>query len=161
MINKWTIILLLLIGFSNNIMAAEIKTSIVINATPKKIWQVLTDFSAYPFWNPFIKSITGNVKMGEKIKVEFEKMTFKPKVLKYTKNQEFEWLGHLLFSGLFDGKHRFLLIDNGDGTTTFQHSESFKGILVPLFKKKLNTEFKPQFEEMNMALKVLVELGDL
>ena len=47
-------------------------------------------------------------------------MTFKPKVLTYQVNKEFSWIGHLLFTGLFDGKHKFELIDNGNGTTIFR-----------------------------------------
>ena len=39
-------------------MAKEIKTEILINATPEKVWSILTSFDNYPNWNPFIKSIT-------------------------------------------------------------------------------------------------------
>lgn len=38
-------------------MAKEIKTEIVINASPEKIWAILKDFDKYPAWNPFIKSV--------------------------------------------------------------------------------------------------------
>lgn len=84
-------------------------------------------------------------------------MTFKPKVLTFLKNRELSWLGHLLLPGLFDGEHKFELIDNGKGTTTFIHSERFKGILVPLFKEKLNKNTKNGFIEMNKKLKELTE----
>lgn len=85
-------------------------------------------------------------------------MTFKPKVLTLIKNKELSWLGHLLFPGLFDGKHQFQLIDNGDGTTTFIQSEEFKGLLVSFFKKKLNTNTRNGFIEMNKKLKELAEI---
>ena len=84
-------------------------------------------------------------------------MKFNPKVLVFDENKEFEWLGHLFFPGLFDGKHRFQLIDNGDGTTTLIHSEVFKGILIPLFKHKLLRETLPRFNQMNLKLKERVE----
>ena len=138
-------------------MATEIKTSIIINALPDQVWKVLTNFDEYKNWNPFIKTVTGNVAVNNKIRVEFDAMTFKPKVLKYNTNQEFEWLGHLFFPGLFDGKHSFTLIDNEDGTTTLFQQEIFKGILVPLFKKKLLVETKLDFENMNKKLKEQVE----
>lgn len=119
-------------------MATEIKTEILINASPEKVWAILTDFQNYPNWNPFIKSITGNVAVGNKIVARLEPpevsgMTFKPKVLQFDENKKFRWLGHLLFPGLFDGEHQFELIDNANGTTTFIQSEKFNGILVPLF----------------------------
>lgn len=132
----------------------EIKTEIVINAEPNKVWETLTDFENYRNWNPFVKSLTGEVKTGNHIHVQLPGMNFKPKVLKFEKNKEFRWLGHLLFKGIFDGEHFFKLIDNKNGTTKFEHGEKFSGILVPLFKKKLMAETKTGFMEMNKRLKI-------
>jgi len=152
-----TIILLNLITLTT--MAKEIKTEILINATPEKVWSILTSFDNYPNWNPFIKSIKGEVKVGNKIKVSIQPpnskaMTFKPKVLAFEINMELRWLGHLLFTGLFDGEHKFELIDNGNGTTTFKQSEKFKGIFIGLLNLE-NT--KNGFEAMNEKLKEMAE----
>ncbi len=143
-------------------MAKEIKTEILIKATPEKVWAILTNFANYPNWNPFIKSIKGEVIVGNRITARIEPpgakgMTFKPKILTYETNKELRWLGHLLFAGLFDGEHKFELIDNGNGTTTFKQSEKFKGILVPLFKRQLDNNTKRGFVEMNSRLKELAE----
>ncbi len=143
-------------------MAKEIKTEILIHATPEKVWSILTNFENYPNWNPFIKSIEGDVRVGNKITARIEPpeakgMTFKPKILTLETNKELSWLGHFVFAGLFDGEHKFELIDNGNGTTTFKQSENFKGILVPLFKELLETNTKKGFEEMNRKLKELAE----
>ena len=139
-------------------MAKEITTEILIPATPEKVWSVLTDFDQYPQWNPFIKSITGNVAVGNTIKARIEPpgasgMTFKPTVIVYAEAKEFRWLGHLFIKGLFDGEHCFRLIDNKDGTTTFVQSEQFEGILVPLFSKMLDTNTLEGFRQMNEKLK--------
>jgi len=131
----------------------EIKTSILISSSPEKVWAVLTDFASYKDWNPFVKSLTGEVAKGNKIHVVLPGMTFTPRVLEYSANREFRWLGHLWIPGLFDGEHYFLLHDNGNGTTIFNHGEIFKGILVPLFKKSLMTKTKSGFEKMNQKLK--------
>jgi hypothetical protein len=143
-------------------MAKEIKTEILINTTPEKVWNILTDFDKYPNWNPFIKSITGNVAVGNKIAARIEPpeangMTFKPKILAFETNKELRWIGHLLFPGLFDGEHKFELIDNKNGTTTFRQSEKFGGILVPLFKKMLDENTTNGFNLMNRKLKELAE----
>ena len=86
-----------------------------------------------------------------------KEMTFKPKILTFKKNRELSWLGHLLFPGLFDGKHKFELIENDDGTTTFIQSEKFRGVLVRFFKEQLNTNTRNGFMEMNEKLKELAE----
>ena len=140
----------------------EIRTEILIKATPDKVWAILTEFDKYPDWNPFIKSVKGIVKTGSQIEIRIEPpgakgMVFKPKVLAFETNKEFRWLGHLLFPGLFDGEHSFNIVDNKSGTSTFIQSENFKGILVPLFKKQLNTNTKRGFELMNEKLKKLAE----
>lgn len=139
-------------------MKKEIKTELVIQASPERVWEILTAFEKYPLWNPFVKSIQGNAKVGAKIVVRLEQpgskgMTFKPTVLTFEKNKEFKWIGHLLLPGLFDGEHRFELIDNGNGTTTFIQAERFKGILVRLFSKMLDTSTINGFNAMNQKLK--------
>jgi hypothetical protein len=143
-------------------MAKEIKTEILISATPEKVWNILSDFKKYPEWNPFIKSITGDVAVGNNITARLEPpgakgMTFKPKVLAFDKNKEFRWIGHLLFPGLFDGEHKFELTDNKNGTTTFRQSEKFGGILVPLFSKMLDVNTTNGFNLMNEKLKEVAE----
>ncbi|MDD4992806.1 MAG: SRPBCC domain-containing protein [Paludibacter sp.] len=143
-------------------MAKEIKTDILIDATPDKIWAILTNFDNYPNWNPFIKSIKGDVKVGNTIIVRLEPpgaqgMTFKPKVLAFDAHKEFRWLGHLIIPGLFDGEHKLALTDNGNGTTTFTQSEKFKGILVPLLKQMLDGSTRNGFILMNKKLKELAE----
>jgi hypothetical protein len=143
-------------------MAKEIKTEILIHASPERVWAVLIDFDNYKNWNPFIKSITGNVAAGNTITVRFEPpgtrgMTIKPKVLAFTTNKELRWLGHMLVPGLFDGEHTFELIDHGNGTTTFSQTEKFTGILVPLFRKMLDINTTNGFRLMNQKLKESAE----
>jgi len=138
-------------------MALELKTSIKIEATPQRVWQQLMDFESYGTWNPFITEIHGNAAKGEQLSIHAGGMKFKPTVLVHEENREFKWLGSLLFKGVFDGAHRFLLEKDADGNTIFHHSEHFQGILVPVFKKKLLVETKAGFEQMNEALKQQVE----
>ncbi|QNK64579.1 SRPBCC domain-containing protein [Pedobacter sp. PAMC26386] len=141
--------------------AKEIKTEILINAAPQKVWAIFSNFDNYPNWNPFIKSIQGRIDSGSKITVRIEPpngsgMTFNPEVLVFAENKELSWKGKLLFKGLFDGTHKFELIDNGNGTTTFIQMETFTGILVSLFESQLDkTEIG--FKSMNVKLKELVE----
>ncbi len=143
-------------------MAASITTQISINASPERVWSVLTDFESYPKWNPFIQSIVGNAAVGNQITArinppESKGMTFKPVVLAFTPYKEFRWIGKLFFKGLFDGEHKFEIIDNLNGTSTFIHSEKFSGLLVGLFQKQLEQNTKKGFELMNEQLKKRAE----
>lgn len=145
------------------VFSACIETEVQIKATPEKVWKILTNFDAYPLWNPFIKAISGDVQLGKRFTVSIKPpqaqgMTFKPKVVVFESNKELTWFGQLLISGLFDGTHQFLILPNKDGTSTFRQSEQFKGILVPLFSKLINVNSKSGFEAMNLKLKALAEI---
>jgi hypothetical protein len=143
-------------------MAFLLRTEIVINATPDKIWAILTDFKNYPNWNPFVTLLTGEVKVGNKINVRLEPPEasvnkFSPTVTALETNKIFSWLGVFLFRGIFDGEHKFELTDNKNGTTTLVQSENFIGLLVPLFKKTLDNNTRRGYEAMNNKLKELAE----
>jgi len=135
----------------------EIKTSTIIDATPNRIWDILTNFSKYSDWNPFLLSVEGNLIEGQHLKINAGGMKFQPEILVVKENQELRWKGKLLFKGLFDGEHKFHIIDNKDGTSTFKQEELFTGLLVGLFAKKLDSETKHGFEAMNQKLKELAE----
>ncbi|WP_430612073.1 SRPBCC family protein [Flavobacterium sp. JP2137] len=135
----------------------KIETQIIIAAPPETVWRILTDFQRYPQWNPFIKSLSGAVAVGNTIKIELPDMTFSPKVLVFDENRELQWRGKLLIKGLFDGEHRFVLEALPDGATRFLHSETFSGCLVPLFKNKLINDTTKGFEAMNSQLKSIAE----
>lgn len=139
-------------------MKKELKTSIIINASKERVWNILLDFEKYSEWNPFIKSISGNPQKGEKLVADIGNMKFKPQVLVNTQYQELRWLGKLLFKGLFDGEHQFILTENKNGSINFGQNEKFSGILVRLFSKKLDIETKAGFEAMNKALKERSEM---
>lgn len=135
----------------------KIITEIQIDAPVEKVWEMLMDFETYPQWNPFVKSLEGDIRAGGSINVKLPGMTFKPIIQVVKPNKEFRWLGHLWIKGLFDGEHCFQLEEQADGKTRFIHSENFSGILVPLFRKQLLTKTKLGFEAMNKSLKSRVE----
>ena len=138
-------------------MTKYIKTSITINASKERVWQILTDFEKYPEWNSFIKSVSGKVSVGRRIEIKLQGMTFKPTVLCFNKNIELKWLGHLWFKGLFDGEHKFHITENENGSVHFEQSEKFNGALVKLFSKRLDKDTKEGFEQMNRELKARAE----
>ena len=130
----------------------QITTTTHIPAPPQKVWAVLTDFAAYPAWNPFITQASGDWAVGNTVAITAGGMAFKPKVLAFDPRHELRWKGKLIFNGIFDGEHYFLLTDKGDGTTKLEHGERFSGLLVPAFRRKLEGETKTGFVGMNEAL---------
>lgn len=138
----------------------QIETSIKISSTANKIWKELTNFDEYKNWNPSIIDISGELGKNKTIKIvvkiDEKTMIFKPIVLECEENKELRWLGKLLFNGIFDGEHYFLIKENIDETYTFIQGERFSGILISFFGKMI-LKTKKGFEAMNQELKKRVE----
>jgi hypothetical protein len=142
----------------------ELHSEIGIQATPVQVWQILTDFSKYPQWNPFIRRINGEARAGGRIEAFIQPsgvrgQTFKPIVLKAEPNRELRWLGRLLVPGLFDGEHIFIIEPLGAERVRFIQREIFTGMLVPFLTGALDRDTRHGFEEMNQALKDRAEKG--
>jgi len=140
----------------------EIHTEIEINAPAEKVWKVLTDFAAYPEWNPFVRRGEGEVRVGARLHIYIESsggkgMSFSPTVLVANPNRELRWLGHLWVRGLFDGEHSFSIEPLSEGRVRFIQRERFGGLLLPFPSKMLDGDTRRGFEEMNRALKLRSE----
>jgi hypothetical protein len=140
----------------------ELTTEIVIGASADKVWSVLTDFTSYPEWNPFVVCIQGelapNARLAVKIKPPGGRgMKLKPAITKLDPGKQFSWTGRLPVPGAFQGEHRFQVWSLGEARTLLIHSERFSGLLVPLLKKSLETSTRAGFEAMNEAVKERAE----
>jgi hypothetical protein len=135
----------------------NIQTEILILADTAKVWDVLMNFDSYPKWNPFITSISGERKLGNRLTVSINPpggkgMTFKPNILTLEANKEFRWKGKLGINGIFDGEHYFILESVDKDITKFIHGEKFSGLLVPFVRKMLDKTQKG-FQLMNESIK--------
>jgi hypothetical protein len=142
-------------------MYKTITTEIIINAPKEKVWAVLTDFENYKNWNPFMVSSSGKPVTGTKLvnvmKNKDKLHTFKPVILNAEENKYLDWLGSLLFKGIFDGHHYFKIEDLGNGQTKLTQGENFSGMLSGLIMKSIGEDTRNNFIKMNNALKDLVE----
>lgn len=138
-------------------MKHSIETAIDIPAPPHRVWSVLTATEHYPDWNPFVRSLTGRLAVGEQLTVELglgdRPMTFRPRVTVYEPERELRWLGHLFVPGLFDGEHRFRLEPTAAGHTHFVHDEQFRGWLVGPILRRIRAETSTGFRLFNEALR--------
>ena len=134
----------------------ELRTEIEIDATPERVWQVLTDFERYPEWNPFMVSVEGVAREGERLKSRIGSMTFRPVVLAVDAPRELRWRGRLLLPGVFDGAHRFQIEPLGAERVRFVQSERFEGLLA-LLMTLIGKSTRRGFEAMNAALKQRAE----
>ena len=143
-------------------MHHELHTEIEIDAPAQTVWTVLTDLDHYSDWNPFIVEASGEVEVDQRLINRLQPpggraMTIKPAVTVVETAKTFEWLGHLGFSGIFDGRHRFDLEATPSGGTRLVQSEQFNGVLVRFMRKMLDKQTRDGFVAMNSALKARAE----
>jgi hypothetical protein len=139
----------------------ELRTEIEIQASPDKVWQVLTNLDKYPEWNPFIHHAIGKAKVGEKVDITVssgsKEMTLHCIVVKVEPNKELRWKYHVLLPALFRGEHSFIIKPIGNNKVRFVDQEIFNGLLVSSQTKNIDTNSRQGFEAMDKALKIKAE----
>ena len=135
---------------------------VTIEASARRVWDVLADFQSYARWNPFIVRIEGAVRRDERLTVEIRPpgqrgMTFRPTVLIADPDRELRWLGRVLLPGVFDGEHVFTIAPFSAGRVRFSQRETFRGLLIPFMPRSMWNATQQGFEAMNRALKERAE----
>jgi hypothetical protein len=143
-------------------MARELESEVKVQASPERVWEVLTDFAAYPDWNPFIVQAGGRAAPGSRLELRMRlpgrrPTTFRPQVLEAEPARRLRWLGHLLVPGLFDGEHRFTIEPAGPGRARVTQRETFRGLLAPLLLAFIAGPTLEGFRQMNRALQARAE----
>ena len=117
----------------------SIQTSTDLDATPAEVWDVLTDYAAYPDWNPTQDGLDGAT------------------VVETVPDELLRWQTTTGVVGVFDGERTFTLEPIAGGGTRFTQSELFRGVVVPFVGASLRDETAPGFHAMNAALRDRVE----
>lgn len=139
----------------------HLETSVEIAASPQRVWRELTNFAKYREWSRFIVAIDGELRTGAHLKVRLDDgrrvLNLKPTLIYVEDGVEMCWEGKLGSSLVFAGRHYFRLLPLPDGYTRFSHGENFRGALVPLLWKSLDTHTRRAFERFNEALRERAE----
>ena len=131
-----------------------IATDITIDAPTDAVWAVLTDFERYDEWNPFIIRGAGEARVGAELDLTMKvvgESRFRPTVQIVEAGRVLEWLGAAGRPGIFDGRHRFELVADGD-RTRLMHTEVFSGFLHRPLLAVIGRRTRAGFEAMNRAL---------
>jgi hypothetical protein len=139
----------------------ELRTEIEIQASPEKVWQILTNLEEYPQWNPFIHHAIGTATVGEKVDITFrsgsKEMTLHCTVVKVETNRELRWKYHVILPALFSGEHSFVIDPIDNNRVRFVDREIFNGLLVSSQAKDIDINSRRGFEAMDKALKARAE----
>lgn len=139
-----------------------IRSAIEIRAPLEVVWHVLTDFAAYPAWNPHLRRVKGRPREGRRIFIHSQPeggrpIQFRPRVVTWQPPYELRWRSTLVSRRLFSAEHGFRLVPLGDDRVRFVQDETFSGLLVPLYARLRLPATRRGFEQMNQALRERAE----
>lgn len=143
-------------------MPQIIQHEIEINVSPDRAWQALCDFAGYSGWNPFIRSVSGDLVEGARLNINLacggdRQMVFTPTLLAVEPEHRLVWLGSLYVPGLFDGEHHFEIEALNNNKVRFRQCEYFSGLLSNVLLKFIGRQTLAGFKSMNLALKNKLE----
>jgi hypothetical protein len=139
-----------------------IRSAIEIRAPLEAVWRILTDFSAYPEWNPHIRQVRGKPRVGGRITVHSRPpggraVVLRPLVVAWSPPTELRWRGTFVSRLLFTGEHGFRLEQLAGMSVRFHQDETFTGLLVPLYARLRLPKTREGFTQVNQALRERAE----
>ena len=140
----------------------DLTTEIEINSSPQAVWDILTDFSNYPQWNPILTKVVGQLSIGNKLEIHLttvggKSRIYHPKITKIIPNQELRWTGKFFLPQIFSGERIFLIEQISHDKINFINKEIFSGIVLKSVSQKTGDDILMSFKKMNEALKKTAE----
>lgn len=136
--SKWMILFYALIIILIMLYMAgrkSVHTEIIIPASPKAVWSVLTDIQDAKKWNRVLILVEGELTTGTKVKYEFRQDDNKSSVIPATvkqviENKRLNQTGGL--TGILTFNHNYILESAESGTKVIIH-EDYRGVMVPFW----------------------------
>lgn len=133
----------------------EVRSAVNTDASPERVWRVLTDWKTFPSWNPFIRSAEGRLRRDSRIRVRLQLgrrlVNLRPRLTVVDPPRELRWLNTLIVRGIFDVERRFHIDAVPSGARLIQ-SETATGLLAPLLMRLLRKDILAGYRAMEVAL---------
>jgi hypothetical protein len=130
----------------------EYAITVNIKAKPSRVWALITNAADFSRWNSTIKSIEGQIAVGQTIKLVSRiapDRTFNLKVVEFAPESKMVWSdGNFMFKGV----RTYTLSGQPDGSTNFSMAELYTGLILPMFAGSL-PDFRSNFEQYATDLK--------
>jgi hypothetical protein len=139
-----------------------IRSAIEIRAPLDVVWRVLTDFAAYPEWNPHVRKVHGQPRAGGRLTIHSSPpgartVVLRPLVITWSPPHELRWRSSFISRRLFSGEHGFKLEELGPDRVRFSQDETLKGLVVPIYARLRLPKTRLGFEQVNHALRERAE----
>jgi hypothetical protein len=137
----------------------KVATEIMLPASPDPIWKILMDFSTYPEWNRFLKSVRGEVAADAKLEIDIQyygKVVEKKTgtVTGFIAPKYFSWVwNHSWGAWFLSTEHVFRLKDKEDGRSVFFQELYITGLGLKFRRRDMEHMARLSLDKMNDDLK--------
>jgi uncharacterized protein YndB with AHSA1/START domain len=137
----------------------KVATETLIMAPPDKVWKVLSDFSSYPEWNRFLKSVRGEIALNGKLEIDIQyygKSVEKKigTVTGFIPPKYFSWVWtHGLGTWYLSTEHVFRLKDKENGSCIFFQELYITGLGLRFRRRDMEHMARLSLEKFNDDLK--------
>jgi uncharacterized protein YndB with AHSA1/START domain len=147
-------------------MTREMRTCIDLDATPERVWEVLTDVPAYPAWTPWLTSAEGTFAAGGRVVFGYPPLhpllrsTVPVRVLEVTPGRRlrYAWrFARLGIPGLLDAELSSAIDLPAGGGVQLWLQFWVRGLFLPLIVRSLSPDETPTFGPLPTALKARIE----
>lgn len=140
------------------LFARSIEASAEVDAPIEKVWAILTDFEAYPQWNPFTLSVDTRFEPGRPVIMEVALMP--PKTMRQVEfinlieaPRRIAW-GYVMGHASILQANRYQVLEPlADGRCRYRTVDYFSGAMVPLMMATMGSKVRAGFEGVARALK--------
>jgi len=140
-------------------MAFNPEDTIEIDAPLATVWRVLSDFDAYPQWNPLLsfdgEPIEGR-RIGMRVALAGKKLRVPVTLTRVRADEELAWQGGPKL--LMAGDHYFRISAIDADRTRLVQGEAFSGLGVPVIYRALRGALDKLYADSNVAIKARAEL---
>ncbi|MGB0870070.1 MAG: SRPBCC family protein [Flavobacteriales bacterium] len=139
---------------------AHVYTSIIIDATPNQVWEVLTDFETMPNWSTTFQGLEGDIEQDGQINAIFPlpngELFHYPHALIYSEQEYYGWSDEIVtLPGIVD--NHLYKVEYCESQTLFIQTEEFKGNNANLPAIGLANGVLEGYQTFNKELKAEVE----
>ncbi|QWV95296.1 SRPBCC domain-containing protein [Geomonas oryzisoli] len=140
-------------------------TETVLQTTRDRVWELLSDFSLYPQWNPLFPKLAGPGTVGSSHEMVVHLPGIDPFTVQATLDVKGEgglswhsvFLGRPVLTWTFSSRIRVVAPESLE----VRLDSEFRGVLAPLFRFALARSMEEGMEQLNQALRRWGEKGNV
>ena len=142
----------------------QFDSHIDIEASPTRVWDVLTDFGRYAEWNPLFLSAEGSIANGSRVRLTLKppfgkRVALRGRIVCVEAERELVLRYGTLVPGLYQCESSFR-IDSADGGVRFHHHETYGGGLMAIVAGAQGLKLREGCFALNLAIKRRAENQD-